>query len=97
MAEVAARYADLMVVTDDNPRSEPAADIAADIVAGFPPEAAVRVEHDRRQAIAGALAEAQPGDVVVVAGKGHETVQIVGTEHRPFDDREVVRSLLRGC
>ncbi|HET7371544.1 MAG TPA: UDP-N-acetylmuramoyl-L-alanyl-D-glutamate--2,6-diaminopimelate ligase [Gammaproteobacteria bacterium] len=96
MAAVAARYADLTIVTDDNPRSEDAADIASDIVAGFPPEAVARVEHDRRQAIADALADAQPGDVVVIAGKGHETVQIVGTERHPFDDREVVRRLLGG-
>jgi UDP-N-acetylmuramoyl-L-alanyl-D-glutamate--2,6-diaminopimelate ligase len=55
----------------------------------------VMVEIDRRQAIETALAAARPGDVVVVAGKGHETTQTVGDEVRPFDDRAVVREVLR--
>lgn len=97
MAAVAARYADFIVVTDDNPRTEDPAAIVTDIRAGFPAAAAVRIEHDRRRAIALALAGARPGDVVVVAGKGHETYQIAGAERRPFDDREVVKALLRGA
>ncbi|HET7306708.1 MAG TPA: UDP-N-acetylmuramoyl-L-alanyl-D-glutamate--2,6-diaminopimelate ligase [Gammaproteobacteria bacterium] len=96
MAKIAACYADISIVTDDNPRTENPAAIVAEILAGFPADATVQVEHDRRRAIAAALAEARPGDAVVVAGKGHETYQIVGNEHRPFDDREVVRALLAG-
>ncbi|HET6725408.1 MAG TPA: UDP-N-acetylmuramoyl-L-alanyl-D-glutamate--2,6-diaminopimelate ligase [Gammaproteobacteria bacterium] len=94
MGAVAARHADTCVITDDNPRHEDPAAIVAGILTGFPAGAAVRVEHDRRDAIASALAEAQAGDVVLVAGKGHETAQIVGDEHRPFDDRKAVRAWL---
>lgn len=92
----AAAEADLAIVTSDNPRSEPPERIAEEIVAGFPIEAhAPIVELDRAEAIRRALAEARPGDCVLVAGKGHETVQIVGTVRAEFDDRAVVRRLLR--
>ncbi len=90
MGEVAARLADLVVVTSDNPRSEDAAAIAAAVVAGATAPASVTTVLDRRAAIAGALAEAGPGDVVVVAGKGHETTQDAGGRVVPFDDRVVV-------
>lgn len=89
MGRVAVEEADAVYVTSDNPRSEdPEAIVAAilDGTAGHP----VTVETDRRAAIATALRDARPGDVVVIAGKGHEQGQIVGSEIRPFDDRRVV-------
>jgi len=93
MGAVAEAHADHVIVTSDNPRTEPPAQIMSDIHSGFDaPEAAWWIE-DREAAIARAAAEAAPGDVVVVAGKGHETTQMVGEEKRTFDDREVVRRL----
>ena len=95
MGAAAARRADRVVITSDNPRSEdPLAIIAA--VAGGVPEGTWCVrEPDRRKAIALALGQAEKGDVVVIAGKGHETTQeIAGVKH-PFDDREVVREFRR--
>jgi UDP-N-acetylmuramoyl-L-alanyl-D-glutamate--2,6-diaminopimelate ligase len=96
MGAVAAQAADLVVVTSDNPRSEPPEAIIDEIVAGIPPEGRERVtvEPDRAAAIAIALDGAAEDDVVVVAGKGHETTQTVGDRVLEFDDREVVRSLL---
>jgi UDP-N-acetylmuramoyl-L-alanyl-D-glutamate--2,6-diaminopimelate ligase len=90
MGEVAARLADVVVVTSDNPRSEDPAAIAAAVRQGAAGPASVTTELDRRAAIATALAEAGPGDVVVVAGKGHETTQTSGADVMPFDDRAVV-------
>ncbi len=99
MGEVAARLADLAVVTSDNPRGEQPDAIIAEILAGIPPastapRATVVAEPDRRSAIALALRQARPDDIVVVAGKGHETFQEIGDRRIPFDDREVVRELL---
>jgi len=96
MGEACARLADSLVVTSDNPRSEDPATIIDAIVAGVDRAAArprlVRIEPDRREAIFFALANAASSDVVIIAGKGHETTQeIKGVKH-PFDDREVVRS-----
>jgi UDP-N-acetylmuramoyl-L-alanyl-D-glutamate--2,6-diaminopimelate ligase len=93
MGEVAARLADSVVVTSDNPRSEDPLAIIEDIVAGAGP--GVAVEPDRRTAIERALASAGEGDVVVVAGKGHEPGQEIGGRTIPFDDREAVRDVLR--
>ncbi|MBA2626116.1 MAG: UDP-N-acetylmuramoyl-L-alanyl-D-glutamate--2,6-diaminopimelate ligase [Acidimicrobiia bacterium] len=90
MGEVASRHADHVVLTSDNPRTEPPADIAAAIRAGATGPGAVTTELDRRAAIASALAEARSGDLVVVAGKGHEAEQVGGEGSVPFDDREVV-------
>jgi UDP-N-acetylmuramoyl-L-alanyl-D-glutamate--2,6-diaminopimelate ligase len=99
MGLAAARLADLAIVTSDNPRSEDPGAIVADIRAGMDPagmRAEVEVEVDRRSAIAAALAAAQPGDTVVVAGKGHEQGQeFEGGRRIPFDDREVAREELR--
>ena len=91
MGAIGARYADRVIVTSDNPRSEDPEAIIHEIVAGI--ENAERVETivDRYDAITRALDGARSGDIVLVAGKGHETYQIVGTERRHFDDREVVR------
>jgi UDP-N-acetylmuramoyl-L-alanyl-D-glutamate--2,6-diaminopimelate ligase len=95
MGEIAARLADVLVVTDDNPRTEDPAAIRAAVLTGARTgPAEVLEEGDRRAAIAAALARARPGDVVVVAGKGHETGQEVDGVVHPFDDRQVVRELL---
>lgn len=96
MGAVAAQLADVAVVTSDNPRSEDPQAIIAEILAGIPDDshAEVIVEPDRRCAIELALARAREGDVVVIAGKGHETGQIVGTQKLPFDDRAVAHELL---
>jgi UDP-N-acetylmuramoyl-L-alanyl-D-glutamate--2,6-diaminopimelate ligase len=92
MGEVATRLADVVIVTTDNPRSEEPAAIVDEILAGVPASArAPRVELDRRAAIGAAVDSALPGDVVVVAGKGHESGQTAGTVTIPFDDRVVVR------
>ncbi len=96
MASVAAAWADRVVVTDDNPRGEDPDMIVADIVAGFPGGAHWSVERDRAAAIAGAIGGAGPDDVVVVAGKGHEDYQIVGSRIEPFSDRDAVNNLLAG-
>ncbi|TDU26440.1 UDP-N-acetylmuramoylalanyl-D-glutamate--2,6-diaminopimelate ligase [Panacagrimonas perspica] len=96
MGEVAARLADRAIVTDDNPRSESPASIAGQILAGV--DASMRdklsVEHDRARAIRAAVAEATSGDVVLVAGKGHETTQTYGRDVREFSDRAFVAHLL---
>lgn len=93
MGRVAAAGADRAVVTSDNPRSEDPDVIADAIEAGMGDAPRLRLT-DRREAIARALADAGPGDVVLLAGKGHETYQIWGTEKRPFDERAVVREWL---
>ena len=92
----AAAGADLAVVTSDNPRTEEPLAIIQDILAGFPKSGdAPHVEPDRKQALRWALQQAEAGDIVLVAGKGHETEQIIGTQRHPFDDRDVVRETLR--
>jgi UDP-N-acetylmuramoyl-L-alanyl-D-glutamate--2,6-diaminopimelate ligase len=96
MARVAERLADRVIVTSDNPRNEEPQTIAAEITSGFSSMDKVTVELDRRAAITLAISEAQPGDAVVIAGKGHETYQIIGETKRPFDDREVAIEVLRG-
>jgi UDP-N-acetylmuramoyl-L-alanyl-D-glutamate--2,6-diaminopimelate ligase len=88
MGEVGARLADRVIVTSDNPRSEDPLAIAESVADHF---ARTEIVLDRRAAIRRAIDEAQAGDTVVVAGKGHEAYQIVGDETRPFDDREEVR------
>jgi UDP-N-acetylmuramoyl-L-alanyl-D-glutamate--2,6-diaminopimelate ligase len=94
MGEIAQRLADHVVVTSDNPRSEDPEAIIAEILAGAG-EVAWMV--DRREAIAETIASAQPGDVVVIAGKGHEQGQeFAGGYKVPFDDRVVAREVLRG-
>ena len=91
MGQVVAELADIALVTSDNPRSEDPALIAADVVDGLD----LDVELDRRRAIERALESARAGDVVVVAGKGHEQGQEIAGHKHPFDDREVVRDALR--
>jgi UDP-N-acetylmuramoyl-L-alanyl-D-glutamate--2,6-diaminopimelate ligase len=89
MGEIAARLADRVIVTDDNPRSEDPARIRAEILAGNP--AAMEIG-DRAEAINRAISELAAGDLLVIAGKGHETYQIVGDRTLPFDDASVARA-----
>jgi len=91
MGQVVAELADISFVTSDNPRSEDPAAIAAEVVDGLDLE----VELDRRRAIERALEVARPGDIVVIAGKGHEQGQEIGGRKLPFDDRQVAREALR--
>ena len=99
MGGIAARLADRVWVTSDNPRSEPPEAIIADIVAGIPGGIALDRHEtipDRKAAIQRALIWAGAGDVVVIAGKGHETYQIIGSDVLPFDDRAQARAALTG-
>lgn len=94
MGEIAARLADIVIVTDDNPRSEDPALIRKAILAACPGATEIA---DRAAAIRAAVAQAQTGDVVVLAGKGHESGQIVGRDVLPFDDAEEARRAVRGA
>jgi len=96
MGAVAADFADRIVLTDDNPRSEDPAAIVRDIREGVGDHPRVTVMHDRRAALKTAIERARPGDVVLVAGKGHEAEQVAGGERRPFSDRAVAAELLGG-
>ncbi len=93
MGRASTDLADLTIVTSDNPRTEDPEAIIADILPGFG-EAPHQVEADRRKAIHLALHEAREGDLVVIAGKGHEDYQTIGRENIHFDDREVAREIL---
>jgi UDP-N-acetylmuramoyl-L-alanyl-D-glutamate--2,6-diaminopimelate ligase len=95
MGAVVERLADEIVLTDDNPRSEDPQQIIDEIRAGLKQPALAHIEHDRAHAITRAMQEAGPDDLVLIAGKGHETVQIVGTRAVPFSDRERVMALVR--
>lgn len=95
MAQVAERCADRVVVTSDNPRTEDPEAILHDVVRGFSHPEAVMREADRPQAIDHAIRHAGVGDVVLIAGKGHEDYQILGTERVSMDDRALARSALR--
>ena len=88
MGRIAAAGSDLVIVTDDNPRTEDPAAIRRAIMAAAP---GAREIGGRREAIAAAIAEAREGDIVLLAGKGHETVQVIGDSVMPFDDAEVAR------
>jgi UDP-N-acetylmuramoyl-L-alanyl-D-glutamate--2,6-diaminopimelate ligase len=98
MGEIAAAYSDHAIITSDNPRTEDPLKIIEDVEAGVRPAAekgGYTVEPDRRKAIRLAVETARPGDVVVIAGKGHEDYQIIGTQKFPFDDRREVTAALR--
>ena len=101
MGQVAVRLADRVWITSDNPRTEDPQAIIGEIARGIPsrrwPDTSVLV--DRQLAIETAIDHTRPGDVVLIAGKGHEPYQIVGTERLPFDDRDEARHALahRGC
>jgi UDP-N-acetylmuramoyl-L-alanyl-D-glutamate--2,6-diaminopimelate ligase len=93
MGRIAESYADSVIVTDDNPRHELPQKIAADILSGCVDKNSIHVIHDRADAIAAAINMAQTGDVVLIAGKGHETDQQIGAEKRPFSDQAAVQAL----
>ena len=95
MGAVAARLADQVFLTSDNPRSERPEAILAEIEAGTRGAAHVRTIADRREAIHAAMEACEPSDALLIAGKGHETDQIIGTETLPFDDRAVAAEALR--
>jgi UDP-N-acetylmuramoyl-L-alanyl-D-glutamate--2,6-diaminopimelate ligase len=100
MGDIAARLADLPLLTSDNPRTEDPLKIIAEVEAGLVNAGLKRgdnylVEPDRRAAIGLALSMARAGDMIVIAGKGHEDYQIIGRQKFHFDDREVVRDFLR--
>ncbi len=95
MGRIAAELADLCIVTSDNPRTEDPQAIIDDILAGMKKsKTAVKVIPDREKAIAWAIDKAAPGDVILLAGKGHEDYQVVGKEKRHMDEREIVASVL---
>lgn len=95
MGSVASKFADVAVVTDDNPRTESASTIIADIVSGMTGPAQVHQHPGRESAVAFSLANAAADDVVVMAGKGHEDYQIIGTQTLPYNERTVVAKLLK--
>lgn len=99
MGRIAQNAADFVIVTSDNPREEDPAAIISDVLRGMMTETdhPYVVEPDRRAAFAAAFALAEPGDVVVLAGKGHEATQTIGTIAHPFDDRVVANELLRSA
>lgn len=94
MGRAAADWADVLWVTSDNPRSEDPAAILDDVLAGLPAGTEHTARVDRREAIEAACRAASGGDIVLVAGKGHETTQTIGDQVSPFDDREVSREVL---
>jgi UDP-N-acetylmuramoyl-L-alanyl-D-glutamate--2,6-diaminopimelate ligase len=95
MGRAAGKYSDLCLITSDNPRTEDPLKIIAEVEAGVKETAApYKVISDRREAIHFAIKEAKPGDVIIIAGKGHETYQIIGSDKFHFDDREVAKEAL---
>ncbi|MFZ2656802.1 MAG: UDP-N-acetylmuramoyl-L-alanyl-D-glutamate--2,6-diaminopimelate ligase [Victivallales bacterium] len=94
MGAVSAKFADRTIITSDNPRTEKPEDIIAEIVKGIPSSANFAEVPDRREAIRQAISEAEPGDIVLIAGKGHEDYQEINGIQHHFDDREEVRRLL---
>ena len=98
MGRIAAETADVAIVTDDNPRTEVASAIRAEVLAGTAGgKGEVREIGDRAEAILAAVRSIGPGDVVLIAGKGHETGQIVGDRTLPFSDHDVVAAALQGA
>ena len=95
MCAAAEQLADHIIVTDDNPRTEPADQIVNQILLGMNDPDKVSVVHSRLAAIEFALSQASNDDLVVIAGKGHEQEQIIGTERHPFSDRHVVQRIMQ--
>ncbi len=98
MAEMAAKYSDFLIITSDNPRTEDPAAIIEDILAGL--EGATvpyTVIENRKEAIGYAIKNAKPDDLILLAGKGHEDYQIIGTTRNPFDEKEIVKEFLEQC
>ena len=94
MAQVAEVFSDMVILTADNPREEEPLDIIDDCMKGVEYKKKFIVEPDRRQAISQALKRAEKKDIILIAGKGHESSQIIGLKRRPFNDAEVVKELL---
>lgn len=94
MGEIAGEYSDLVIITSDNPRSEDPLKIISEIENGVKENTPYEIISDRREAIHRAILSAKPDDVVIIAGKGHETYQIVGSDKFHFDDREVAAEAL---
>jgi len=94
MGAISTQIADMSVITSDNPRTENPDDIISEIVSNLPHDAAFMCISERRQAIRHAILEAKPGDVVVIAGKGHENYQEINGKRFPFDDREIAAEIL---
>ena len=95
MARIAEQNADMVILTDDNPRNEMPFQIMNDMIQGLKSPEHVAMEHDRHKAIRFAIQSAAAGDTILIAGKGHETVQIVRGETHQFDDREQAAMALR--
>jgi UDP-N-acetylmuramoyl-L-alanyl-D-glutamate--2,6-diaminopimelate ligase len=96
MGKVVARLADRAVVTSDNPRNEEPGEIIRAVLQGMPPDAiAIVAIEDRAAAIDHAIARAEDGDIVLIAGKGHEDYQVIGDTRRPFSDHDVALESLR--
>jgi len=95
MGRIAATLADRLIVTNDNPRTEDPEEIAASVMRGVrqAPERDASIELDRAQAVRGAIAAAAPGDVVLIAGKGHEKYQIINGRKEDFDDKAVLKEM----
>jgi UDP-N-acetylmuramoyl-L-alanyl-D-glutamate--2,6-diaminopimelate ligase len=96
MGAAAEQYADLVYLTSDNPRNEPPEQIIDDIRKGMKGLVPIVIEQDRTMAITEAINSAKPEDIILVAGKGHETYQEIGNKRLPFSDRQLVRNLLEG-
>jgi UDP-N-acetylmuramoyl-L-alanyl-D-glutamate--2,6-diaminopimelate ligase len=94
MAATAEQYADVVVVTDDNPRGEKPEDIVADIMTGFTDASHARIIHDRRSAIESSISSASANDMILVAGKGHEDYQEIAGERFSYSDIDVVENHL---
>ena len=95
MGEIAGEYGDIIIVTSDNPRTEEPAAIIEDILAGIKNKSNVTIEADRKKAISMAIETAKEGDIVIVAGKGHETYQVFKDKTVHFDDKEVIEETLK--
>ncbi|MCK4752116.1 MAG: UDP-N-acetylmuramoyl-L-alanyl-D-glutamate--2,6-diaminopimelate ligase [Planctomycetes bacterium] len=97
MAEVAQQFADSIIITSDNPRTENPTDIINQITAGFahPDSPKIKIEPDRKKAIQSAIKNAQKNDIILIAGKGHETYQIIGTEKFDFSDKKIAQTCLK--
>ncbi len=95
MGKIAAEYADFVIITSDNPRTEDPLGIIADIMSGLEGSKTPRtIIENRREAIAYAINNHRPGDIIILAGKGHETYQIIGKTKHHMDEREIVAEIL---
>ena len=95
MGKIASDLADFVIVTSDNPRTEDPSSIVAEVASGIPENGAPHVIiEDREAAIAWAMQHHQPNDLIILAGKGHETYQIIGKTKRHMDEREIVAATL---